>query len=161
MATSKEFREKYNNLKLEKAMIEKEMRMKDDFLSGKEVVRLSDYPGIVKNRDDYPDTAVVHEIEDTITIFDTRMYTKKEVNEAFFTIESMAHQIKYLTRGNLADEKKEELYNYMEQLEAIKIGLGSYYLSMCKALADKGGKNKPKQNNRQVGGIGINSSMFK
>ena len=116
---------------------------------------LSDYSGIVHNRQSYPDTAVIH--PETEAIFDARVFNPKEVEEAFFRIESMCQQIKTFCPA-LNDNKKQELINCMDNLDALRNNLAPYYNSMVKALGNN--DNKKQRSERQVGGIGITSAMF-
>ena len=142
------------------SQLEKEMRyerrrkiIESDFSD--KLTMLSEYTGLVSNRHEYPESAVID--PETQAIFDSRVFNPPEVAECFFRLESMCQQIKVFCPA-LNDTKKQELYNLMNNLDAIRNSLTPYYNSMVKAL---GNNNQKKQrNDRQVGGIGINSAMF-
>lgn len=127
-----------------------------DHTSGDRIIPVSDYNGVIRNRDQYTPTTVIH--PECGAIFETAVFTPQEVEKAFFTIESMCHQIKLLTGANMDASKKKEISNCMENLDALHNNLGPYYNSMVKALSKT--DNKQKRQERQVGGFGVTSGMF-
>lgn len=156
--TKQQLQEQIREADRRKYNLRKELAIKEDFSDG-EIIPLRDWGGIVPNRSAYPDTAVIH--KDSETIFDIKAYEASEVEECFFKIESMIHQIKYLTRGNIDASKQEELFNAMEALNSLKINIAPYYNSMVKALKNKNNNGNKNNSSRDIGGIGINSSMYR
>lgn len=120
------------------------------------VVLLKEYNGFVRNAEKYPENAVIH--PDCGAIFDATAFTKDQVSETFFRLESMCQQIKMLTAESLSEKNKEDLIKMMEYIEYLQGNLGPYYNSMVEALT----KDKAKQarSDRKFGGIGVSANLF-
>lgn len=130
---------------------EKIKRVKD--LTTEEERRIPNYIDLTK----YGENAMID--LDNYAIFDADTVSEKEIDEAFYTLRSMLHQISMLTGRTMPKDKRKELTTLFELLDNWEGRTVPYYQGMVKALSGEGGKKK-NNNRRKVGNIGINKGMF-
>lgn len=158
MAKFNDMTKELEEIKLKTSQLHRSMHIECDHNHQGNVIPLNKYEGTIRNIEDYSDTTVIHPA--CGAIFETMAFTPKEVEAAFFRIESMCHQIKLLTGNNIDDAKKGEIVKCMEMLDSIHNTIGPYYNSMVKALA-KGDQKQQKRQERNIGGIGITANMLR
>ena len=156
MAEKMSIMEQLNEKRRETAALERQRMLECDHVGGKGIIPLDQYDGVVRNREKYPKTTVIH--PDCGTIFDAKAFSKEDMEAAIFTLSSACHQIKMMTGSNMKEKNKENLIMIMESIEYLKTDLVPYYNSMVKALAKN--NEKPQRSGRKVGGMGISSSQF-
>lgn len=94
-------------------------------------------------------------------IFESNLYTRKEVEQLFFSLHSMMCQIQLITGANFDEQERlefEEIWECKDKLEGF---LSVFYNEMGDAMVKDTGGHKGGKKKTSKGGFGVTSGMLR